>query len=170
MVWTVLILRQIFYSSCLFSSFFFFIIIVTPLVLLFQSPPVLLSILRWLYQEHKLQLVSSSFSCSTIFSRSRYLSFFQHYSVVCRDSKGHNSACSLFFPFLLIITRSGRLADIRWSVCISKSQRSLCLILQDRFLSCAYTICSIVKFKFLAQFPVDHFAHPVVPSLIFFLC
>ena len=31
-------------------------------------------------------------------------------------------------PFLLLtITRSGRLAEIRWSVCISKSQRSLCV-------------------------------------------
>ena len=28
--------------------------------------------------------------------------------------------------FLLTINRSGRLAEIRWSVCISKSQRSLC--------------------------------------------
>ena len=30
-----------------------------------------------------------------------------------------------FFLFLLIITRSGRLAEIRWSVCISKS-RGVC--------------------------------------------
>ena len=28
--------------------------------------------------------------------------------------------------FVLIITRSGRLAENRWSVCMSKSQRSLC--------------------------------------------
>ena len=28
---------------------------------------------------------------------------------------------------LLTITRSGRLAEIRWSVCISKSQRTLCV-------------------------------------------
>ena len=38
-------------------------------------------------------------------------------------------------------------------------------------LSCAYTICPYGQFKFLAQFPVDHLAHPVVSSLIiFFLC
>ena len=44
--------------------------------------------------------------------------FFQFYSVVCRDSKVYNSASSIF---LLSITRSGRLAEIRWFVCISKS-------------------------------------------------
>ena len=39
-----------------------------------------------------------------------------------------------------------------------------------RILDCAYTICSYGQFQFLAQFPVDHFAHPVVSSLILFLC
>ena len=31
------------------------------------------------------------------------------------------------FPFLLIIIRSGLLAEIRWSVCMSKFHRSLCV-------------------------------------------
>ena len=57
--------------------------------------------------------------------------FFQFYFVVCRDSRVHNFANSLFFLFffffLLIIIRSGLLAEIRWSVCMSKSQRSLCV-------------------------------------------
>ena len=47
--------------------------------------------------------------------------FFQFYSVVCRDSKVDNLADFLFF----IIIRSGLRAEIRWSVCISKSHRSL---------------------------------------------
>ena len=53
--------------------------------------------------------------------------FFQFYSVVSRDSKVDNFANSFFFFFffLLIIVRSGRLAEIRWSVCMSKSHRSL---------------------------------------------
>ena len=34
--------------------------------------------------------------------------------------------CKSFF-FLLIIIRSGRLAEIRWSVCMSKSHMSLCV-------------------------------------------
>ena len=50
--------------------------------------------------------------------------FFYFYSLVRRDGKVHYSAVSLF---LLMITRSGRLAEIRWSVSISKSQRSLCV-------------------------------------------
>ena len=54
--------------------------------------------------------------------------FFHFYSVVSRDSKVDNFANSLFFFFfLLIIVNSGLLAEIRWSVCMSKSHRSLCL-------------------------------------------
>ena len=57
--------------------------------------------------------------------------FFQFYSVVHWDSKIDNSASSFFFFFffflLLIIIRSGLLAEIRWSVCLSKSHRSLCV-------------------------------------------
>ena len=53
--------------------------------------------------------------------------FIQFYSVVSRDSINRNSAGSLFlifffsfffFFFFLIIIRSGRLAEIRWFVCI----------------------------------------------------
>ena len=50
--------------------------------------------------------------------------FFQSYSDVNRDSKIDNFASSLFL-LLLIITRSGLLAEIRWSVCMSKSHRSV---------------------------------------------
>ena len=32
-----------------------------------------------------------------------------------------------FFLFLLTIIRSGRLLEIRWSVCISKTQKSVCV-------------------------------------------
>ena len=60
-------------------------------------------------------------------ARSRYLSlfaFFQFYPKVNRNDKVHYSAGSLF---LLTITRSGHLAEIRWSFCILKSFRSLCV-------------------------------------------
>ena len=59
--------------------------------------------------------------------------FCQFYFAVSRDSKIHYSASSLsfffffFFFFLSFIIRSGHLAEIRWSVCMSKSQRSLCV-------------------------------------------
>ena len=49
--------------------------------------------------------------------------FFQFYSVVSRDIKVDNFENSLLF--LLISIRSGLLAEIRWSVCMSKSYRSL---------------------------------------------
>ena len=42
--------------------------------------------------------------------------------MVSRDCKVDNFASSLFF----IIIKSGLLAEIRWSVCMSKSYRSLC--------------------------------------------
>ena len=54
--------------------------------------------------------------------------FFQFYSVISRDSKVDNFAISLFLLLLLIIIRSGRLAEIRWSECMSKSHRSLCVL------------------------------------------
>ena len=52
--------------------------------------------------------------------------------------------------FLLIIIRSGRLAEIRWSVCISKSQRSLCVSFfsTDAGL-CAYHLFVQSNFNFL---------------------
>ena len=95
--------------------------------------------------------------------------FFQFYSVVNQDSKVDNFANSLFF--LLIIIRFGRLAEIRWSVCLSKSYWSL-------FVSFSRTDAGVmhipfvraVKFKFLAHLPVDHLDDPFVSSLIFLLC
>ena len=45
--------------------------------------------------------------------------------MVSRDSKVVNFASFLFL--LLIIIRSGLLAEIRWSVCMLKSYRSLCV-------------------------------------------
>ena len=49
--------------------------------------------------------------------------FFQFYSVVSWDNKVDNFANSLFL--LLIVIKSGLLAEIRRSMCISKSHRSL---------------------------------------------
>ena len=77
------------------------------------------------------QLVSSSL-LDSIFSslaRSRYLSFFSHSFSFILWSAGRaksNILQVLFFFFLLIIIKSGLLAGIRWSVCISKSHRMLC--------------------------------------------
>ena len=47
-----------------------------------------------------------------------FFTFFQFYFVISRDKKVDYFAISLFFLFLLIIIRSGLLAEIRWSVCM----------------------------------------------------
>ena len=103
----------------------------SPLVLLFLNPPVPEVILCWAYQEHQLQLVSLSLSCSIVFFYSLqvpgiYLSFRlpSFCPVVNRNGKVHYSAG---YRFLLTISLSGRLDEIRWSVCVSKSLRSLCV-------------------------------------------
>ena len=89
-------------------------------------------------------------------ARSRYLSFFSlSFSLTLwtsRENKIYNFASSLFFFFLIII-RSGRLAEIRWSVCMSKSQRSLYISFSrtDAGLCIYIPFIRIVKFKSLAN-------------------
>ena len=63
-------------------------------------------------------------------TRSRYLSFFSHsFSFILWSTETAKSTILqiLFFFFLLIIIRSGLLAKIRWSVCMSRSHKSLCV-------------------------------------------
>ena len=62
-------------------------------------------------------------------ARSRYLSFFSHsFSFILWSAETATSTILQFLFFLLIILRSGLLAEIRWYVCISKSHRSLCVL------------------------------------------
>ena len=90
-------------------------------VLLSPSSPVPLPILFWLYQEHQLQLVSPSLSCSTVFffsslARSRYLSLFsllfQYYFVACQEGRVYNSASSLYFLLIIIRSRDELISDV----------------------------------------------------------
>ena len=69
-------------------------------------------------------------------ARSRYLSLFSHSFIFILWSAGTAKSTILqvlfffsfsFFLLLLIIIRSGILAGIRWSVCMLKSHRSLCM-------------------------------------------
>ena len=90
----------------------------------------------------QLQLVSLLLLYSIVFFQfpskvqvfTSLFSFFQFYSVVCQDGQVQNSTGSLFFMFfhffffLFTISRSGRLAEIRRSVCILKSRRILCVL------------------------------------------
>ena len=62
-------------------------------------------------------------------ARSRYLSLFSHSFNFTLSSAvtAKSTILQVLFFFLLIIIRSGRLLEIWWSVCISKSQRSFCI-------------------------------------------
>ena len=61
-------------------------------------------------------------------ARSRYLSFFSHsFSFILWSAGTAKSTILQIFFYLLIIIRSGLLPEIRWSVCMSKSHRSLCM-------------------------------------------
>ena len=63
-------------------------------------------------------------------ARSRYLSFFSHSFNFILWSAGTAQSTILqilLFVFFMLIIRSGLLAEIRWSVCMSKSHRSLCV-------------------------------------------
>ena len=61
-------------------------------------------------------------------TRSRYLSFFSHsFSFILWSAGTAKSTILQVLFFLLIIIKSGFLAGIRWSVCMLKSHRSLCV-------------------------------------------
>ena len=59
-------------------------------------------------------------------ARSRYLSFFSHFFsfILCQPEQQSRKFCKFSF-FLSIIIWFGLLAEIRWSVCMSKSHRSV---------------------------------------------
>ena len=78
-----------------------------------------------------------------------FFTFFQFYSSVCRDSRVDNFADFLFF-LLLIIIRSGILAEIRWSVFMSKYHRSLCVLFSRRGAGlCIYHLLAWSNLDFL---------------------
>ena len=61
-------------------------------------------------------------------ARSRYLFFFSHtFSFILWSARTSKSTILQVLFFLLIIIKSGFLTGIRWSVCMSKSPRSLCV-------------------------------------------
>ena len=61
-------------------------------------------------------------------TRSRYLSFFSlSFRFILWSAGTAKSTILQILFFLLIIMRSGPLARIRWSVCMLKSHRSLCV-------------------------------------------
>ena len=74
-----------------------------------------------------------------------------------------------FFFFFVIITRSGRLTEIRCSIGISKSQRSLCVSFSKTDSGfCIYHLF-VWQFSISCTVPVDHLVYPIVSSLILLL-
>ena len=98
-------------------------------------------------------------------ARSTYLSFFSpSFNFILWSTGLEKSTIQQVLFFLLNITWSGRLTKIRWSVCISKSQRSFCVWFVH------ITLLRMITFKFLVQFPVVHLSYLVMSSVIFLLC
>ena len=140
------------------------------LVLRFPTPPGLLLNLWGSFQVHQLQLVSPSPSCSIVYLGVRkdvsISLFFRFLLIFTLGSAGvAKSSLRQVLFFLLTVTRSGLLVEINWSVWIS-----LCDSFQDGFWFMHIPSGRMVKSKFLAQFPVDHFSYPVISSLVVFLC
>ena len=106
-------------------------------------------------------------------ARLRYLSLFAHsFSFIPWSTETAKSTIlQIFFFLLLIIIRSGLLAEISWSVCISKSHRSLCVSFSRTGAGlCIYHSLAWSNLNFLHISPVDHLDHPVVSSLVLLLC
>ena len=105
-------------------------------------------------------------------AKSRYLSFFLlSFNFTLQSARTAKSTIWQVLFFLLIIIRSGCLVEIRWSICVSKSQRSLCVsFFRTDSGVVSIPFVRIVKSKFLAQFPVHNLAHPIASSFILFLC
>ena len=73
-------------------------------------------------------------------ARPRYLFFSLSFDFTLWSARSAKSITrQVLFFLLLIISRSDRLAEIRWSVCISKSQRNLCVLFsRTDFALCIY--------------------------------
>ena len=139
------------------------------LVFLFPFPRVPLPIFWWLYRAHRLKLVSPSLSCSIAFSVPKqgpgtYLSFRFLSILLCR-LPGRQSPQFDWLSFFVDYHCSDRLDKIKWSVCISKSQRSL-FVSFSRFWVMHIPFVRMVKLKFLARFPVEHLL-PIMSYTLF---
>ena len=138
--WPILIMLQVEWS---------------PLFLWFANPSVPVTIFWWLYQVHQLQLVSPSLSCSIVFFQFSFnievfisLSvLFQFYPVISCHIKIHYST-----RLFLTITRSGGLPYLRWSSCMSKSQKNVYVFFSiGRMLGSIYTIYLYSNFLYTSQ-------------------
>ena len=74
--------------------------------------------------------ITVNFLFHSLFSsqiRSKYLSLFSFFPTLWSARTAKSTIRQVLFFFLLIIIRSVLLAGVRWSLCTSKSQRTLCI-------------------------------------------
>ena len=119
-------------------------------------PPISLPSLWRLFHVCQLQLVSITFMFHTLFSplaRSKYLSLFLLSLIFILWSAGRAKSTSWHVPFFLVNTRSGFLAQIRGSICISKSQRILGISFSRTILICVCTICQNIQISISCIIP-----------------
>ena len=139
--------------------------------------PASLSSLWWLYQVHQYNWYHNHLPVPQFFFSSlawiTYLSLFL-FSLIFPLCSAGIAKCTcqqvLSFFFLVIIIRFDLLAEIRWSFCISKSQRIYAFHSPECFVH-LLSFGTMIKFlQFLSWFPADPLLLPVVSHLIFFLC
>ena len=85
-------------------------------------------------------------------ARSSYLSFFSlsFRFILWSAGTAKSTILQIFFFFLLIIMRSGLLAGIKWSVCMLKSHRSLCVSFSRTYAGlCIYHLFEWSNWNFL---------------------
>ena len=130
----------------------------SPLVFSLPSSPVSIPILWRLYRVYQLQLVSPSLSCSITFSI-LLLGLHTHHSFSILSVLNRWSARTAISTIrqvlfiLLIITRFGRLTEIRWSGYLPKSQIILCVsFFRTDFVLCIYHLFVWSNFNFLHNF------------------
>ena len=81
---------------------------------------------------------------------------FDFHSVIRRDRKDHK----LSFCFVNYISVRSSGSDLEICLYFNISEKFIHLILREVFWFVHITLFSLVTFKFLAQFQVDHFPHP----------
>ena len=142
--------------------------------LIFNSSSIFCSL--WgMFQVHQLLSVSPlpiCFTTSSVLwqSLSTYLYFRFLWFSFC-DPLGQQNPLDGKFSFFeeVIITRSRLLTGIRWSVCIAKSQRDLCVSFFKRNSSlCIYHLVVESNFNFLPNSKWINFSTETCPVLYFF--
>ena len=136
-------------------------------LVLSASPAIPVLIVWWLYRMHQLQLVSLSLLCSMFFSilsqgLVSYLAFRFLSVLFWGPLRCQNPLFGRFSVFCFCWLSLGNpfISQMKFEG----------LIFQETFCVVHIPFVRMVKFKLLAQFPVDHLAYAVVSTLIFFLC